>query len=276
MGAPLHVVSAEAEFLAIVRQPRHGYGGGLNPCLDCHTLIVRKAAERMREVGAALVFTGEVLGERPMSQHQIGLDLVERKSGLAGRLLRPLSALHLPPTIPEREGLVDRGRLLDIHGRSRLRQLALARFYGIDKFPPPAGGCLLTLKEPVRRVRDLLAHVPEFSANDFQLAQLGRHFRLSPQARLVVGRDQAENGRLVELAQAGDLFLEVRDGGSPVALLRGPAPDEVLRLAAAITARYSDVRTPTVVVHYGTHYPALDRTAAVERAREELVDSLRI
>lgn len=276
MGVPLHVVDAEEPFLSILRRPRHGYGGGLNPCLDCHVLLLRLAAERMREVGAALVFTGEVLGERPMSQHQIGLDLVERKSGLVGRLLRPLSALLLPPTIPEQEGLVDRSRLLDIQGRRRLRQIELARQYGIADFPPPAGGCCLTNADTSRRLRDLMAHTPDFTANDFYLVRVGRHFRLSPQAKVVVGRDEAENERLVKLGQAGDLFLEVWEGGSPVALLRGPADEPRLRTAAAITARYSDVRAPLVLVHYGPRYPDLDQAIAVERAPQELLEQLRI
>ena len=126
MGVPLSLVDAETEFLAVVRRPKHGYGAGMNPCLDCHALMLRMAAARMREVGASFVFTGEVLDERPMSQHRQGLDLVERKSGLVGRLLRPLSALLLPPTIPEQEGLVDRERLLGISGRRRVEQIALA------------------------------------------------------------------------------------------------------------------------------------------------------
>ncbi len=276
IGVPLHIVDAEEPFLDILRHPRHGYGGGMNPCLDCHVLMVRLAGERMREVGAALVFTGEVLGERPMSQTQLGLDLVERKSGLAGRLLRPLSARLLPPTLPEQEGLVDRSRLLDLQGRRRLRQMALARQYGITDFPPPAGGCCLTNADMARRLRDLLAHTPDFSANDFHLARVGRHFRLSPLARVVVGRDEAENERLVRLGQAGDLFLEVWEGGSPVALLRGPADESALRAAAAITARYSDVRAPLVQVHYGPRYPDLDRTVVVERMAQELLERLRI
>jgi tRNA U34 2-thiouridine synthase MnmA/TrmU len=144
MGVPLSLVDAETEFLALVRRPKHGYGAGMNPCLDCHVLLLHLAAARMREVGASFVFTGEVLGERPMSQHQQGLDLVERKSGLQGRLLRPLSAQLLPPTIPEQEGLVDRDQLLGLSGRRRIAQIALAEQYGIHEYPPPAGGCFLT------------------------------------------------------------------------------------------------------------------------------------
>jgi tRNA-specific 2-thiouridylase len=276
IGVPFCTVSPEQEFFEILRHPRHGYGAGMNPCLDCRILILRHAARHMREVGASFVFTGEVLGERPMSQTRQGLDLVESQAGLPGRLLRPLSARLLPPTIAEEEGLVDRGRLLAIEGRRRQPQLALARQYGIREFPPPAGGCLLTNRESARRVHDLLDHQPDFSPNDFYLLKVGRHFRLSPRARVVAGRDEAENARIVELAQAGDLLFEVPDLGSPVALLRGAADDESIHLAAAITARYSDARATQVLVRYGPVYPDLARTIAVERAPQELLERLRI
>lgn len=276
MGVPLSLVDAETEFLAIVRRPRHGYGAGMNPCLDCHVLLLRMAAARMREVGAAFVFTGEVLDERPMSQHQQGLDLVERKSGLAGRLLRPLSAQLLPPTIPEQEGLVDRGRLLDISGRRRLAQFALARQYGLAGYPPPAGGCFLTKDDSARRLRDVAQHRPEFTRSDFYLVRVGRHFRLSPRARVIVGRGEEENARIAALAEEGDLLFEVPAIGSPVTLLRGDVDEEAIRLAAAITARYSDAHAPRVVVRYGESYPELARQIEVEPAAADWLETIRI
>lgn len=277
MGVPLSLVDAETEFLAVVRRPRHGYGAGMNPCLDCHVLLLRLAAARMREVGAALVFTGEVLDERPMSQHQQGLDLVERKSGLVGRLLRPLSAQLLPPTIPEQAGLVDRGRLLGISGRRRLEQFALARHYGIDAYPPPAGGCFLTKADSARRLRAAMDHRADFSPSDFYLVRLGRHFRLPPRARAVVGRDEGENARIAALAEEGDLLFEVPDIGGPVTLLRGEVNEETVRLAAAITAGHSDARgAPRVVVRYGAAYPDLPLQVEVEPAAREWLDTVRI
>lgn len=276
LGVPLYLITLEEEFFEILRHPRHGYGSGMNPCLDCHILLLRRAAERMREVGASFVFTGEVLGERPMSQHLPALQLVERESGLQGRLLRPLSARLLPPTIPEEEGLVDRSRLLDIRGRSRRVQLELSRRYGLSDFPTPAGGCMLTDPGLSRRVRDLLHYRPNFSRSDFDLLRVGRHFRLSPEAKVVSGRNQEENARLLELAEEGDLFFEVRGLGSPVTLLRGPADEEAIRLAAAITARYSDARASPVRVHYGEHYPELEATVEVEPATEDLLARMRI
>lgn len=276
LGVPLYVVVLEQEFFDILRRPRHGYGSGMNPCVDCHVLLLRQAAERMREVGASFVFTGEVLGERPFSQHRAALELVERKAGLEGRLLRPLSAQLLPPTIPEQEGLVDRSRLLAIQGRWRQPQKELARRFGIERYPHPAGGCFLTNRELARRVRDLLEHTPGFTRSDFELVRLGRHFRLSPKVKIVSGRDERENAHIVALAQEGDLFFEAAGLGSPVTLLRGPADEESIRIAAAITARYSDARADPVAVRYGPVYGRLEQTIAVERAGEEMLDRLRI
>lgn len=276
LGVPLHLVALEEAFFERLRHPDHGYGAGMNPCLDCRILVLSEARERMEEVGAAFVFTGEVVGERPMSQNLQALSLVERRSGLESRLLRPLSAKLLPPTIPEQEGLVDRSRLLDIRGRSRKPQFALAQQYGLADFPSPGGGCVLTDAGFSRRVRDLLAHRPDFGRTDFELLKIGRHFRLSPQAKAVSGRNEAENRRIIELAGVEDLLFEVRGVGSPVTLLRGPAGETAIEESAAITARYSDAAGPYVVVHYGRRYPYLDRTVTVEPARGEWLDRVRV
>ncbi len=275
LGVPLHVVSLEQEFFEILRHPRYGYGSEVNPCIDCHLLLLRRAAERMQEVGASFVFTGEVLGERPMSQHRQALDLVERRAGLQGRLLRPLSARRLAETIPEQEGIVDRSRLLDIEGRWRRRQLDLVEKYGIDEYATPDGGCILTVPDSARRVRDLLKNQPDFAPNDFQLLKVGRHFRLGPRTRLVVGRDERDNSRIVELAQPGDLLFEVLACGSPVTLLRGEIDGEAMHLAAAVTARYSDAQGPQVLVNYG-NAGELGQAMLVERAPQELIEQLRV
>jgi hypothetical protein len=202
--------------------------------------------------------------------------LVERESGLEGRLLRPLSAQLLPLTLPEEEGLVERNRLLAIKGRSRKPQFALAEQYGIDEFPSPGGGCLLTDPGFSRRARDLLAHEPDFDRNDFELLKVGRQFRLSPRARVISGRKKAENERILELAREGDLLFEVRGYGSPITLLRGEAGPEAIATAAAITARYSDAHGIHIVVRYGTSYPDLTRAIIVESAEEALLDRMRL
>jgi hypothetical protein len=276
LAVPLYTVSLEEKFFDRLRDPKHGYGSGMNPCLDCRILVLQEARERMRQLGAAFVFTGEVVGERPMSQNLRAMRLVEQESGLEGRLLRPLSAQLLPPTIVEEEGLIDRSRLLAIKGRSRKPQFALAEKYGIADFPTPGGGCLLTDPGFSRRAEDLLNHMPEFDRNDFDLLKVGRQFRVSSSTKVVSGRKKAENERILELAREGDLLFEVRGYGSPITLLRGEADPEAIATAAAITARYSDAPGLHIVVRYGSSYPDLTRAIIVEPAENDLLDRLRV
>ena len=264
------------EFFRVIRQPKHGYGRGMNPCLDCRILMFSRARERMEETGAAFVFTGEVLGQRPMSQHRQAMRIIERESGLEGRLLRPLSARLMEPTIPELEGTVDREKLEAIQGRSRKPQMAMADEHGLADYPCPAGGCMLTDPGFARRMRDLVAFGPEFDLGDVNLLKTGRHFRLTPAAKAVVGRNEGENRLLGSLARPGDLLFEVKQCGSPVGLLRGQADTREICLTAAITARYSDAQDADVEVHYGTDYAALDRTLLVEPLEEEELTGLRL
>lgn len=277
-GIPLQVIGLVEEFFQVVRKPRYGYGSGMNPCLDCRILMFSKARERMEEVGAAFVFTGEVLGERPMSQRREAMRLIERESGLDGRLLRPLSARLLPPTLPEKEGLIDRHKLLAIGGRSRKPQMALAEQYHIADYPCPAGGCRLTDPGFARRMRDLLRYQEDFDLNDVNLLKVGRHFRLSPEVKVVVGRDQEENRRLLALAKEGDILLEVQDWGSPVTLLRGQASEREIHLAAAIIVRYSDApaEKQEVVVRYGLDYATLDGILRASPLEEDQLEGLRV
>ncbi len=246
-GFACHTLAVVDEFLDRIRAPRYGYGSGMNPCLDCRILMFSKARQRMVETGADFVFTGEVVGERPMSQRLDAMRIIERESGLQGYLLRPLSAKLLPPTVPEQRGLVDRDRLLDIQGRSRKPQMALAEAHGITDYPCPAGGCLLTDRGFARRMRDLVEYVPRFDLNDVNLLKVGRHFRLTPDAKAVVGRDEGENTRIAALAHPGDLLLEVEGWGSPTTLVRGPTGTEEIGVAASMTVRYSDAPGRAVV-----------------------------
>jgi tRNA-specific 2-thiouridylase len=237
---PIKVMNKGVEYLEIVRNPRHGYGKGMNPCVDCRIFLLRKAKEYMAESGADFVFTGEVLGQRPMSQRRHTLSIIERESGLAGLLLRPLSAKHFEPTIPEQEGWVDRNRLLAIQGRSRKEQMQLAAELDVTNYPCPAGGCLLTELSFVSKVRDVFAHKEELDPRDFRLLKLGRHFRLSPAAKLIVGRDDGENMLLENAVKPGEATLRWLDGGSPLALLVGNYTDDViLETAAKIVLRYT-------------------------------------
>jgi tRNA U34 2-thiouridine synthase MnmA/TrmU len=274
-GIPCKTISVTDEFFDVIRHPAHGYGSGMNPCLDCRILMFSKARQRMEETGADFVFTGEVLGERPMSQRRDAMRIIQRESGLDGRLLRPLCAKLLPPTIPEEGGLVDRERLLEISGRSRKPQMALAEAHGINDYPCPAGGCLLTDPGFARRMKDLVQRTASFGLNDVNLLKVGRHFRLSPAAKAVVGRNEGENQRITALARPGDLLLEVQGWGSPVTLLRGQAGADVIRTAAAITVRYSDA-PGLATVRYGPTDEPSSKRIRVTPLGEEALQALRI
>ncbi len=240
-GIKLKVINVAQEYIEMVKDPRHGYGRNMNPCIDCRIFMQKKAKEYMKEIDASFVITGEVLGQRPMSQRRDALAIIERDSGLKGLVLRPLSAKLLKPTIPEERGWVDRERLLEISGRSRKVQMDLAKEYKIGDYPCPAGGCLLTDSEFAKRMRDLLEH-SALSLNDINLLKVGRHFRLSSWAKIVVGRDKEENGRLLRLAQAEDLVFKVVNFPGPITIARGSMRPEAIEKAAALTARYSKAK----------------------------------
>src|SRR5512133_595539 len=233
-----------SEYLDMLVHPRWGYGANANPCVDCRVFMMRKAREIMLAEGADFVFTGEVLGQRPKSQRRDTLRIVERESGLDGRLLRPLSALLLPPTIPEQEGVIDREKLLDISGRSRLRQIALARELGVTDYPQPAGGCCFLTDESFARkffdvldAREAAGAERRLDRDDVVLLSTGRHFRLSPRAKLVVGRTEVENA-LLEHHVEGRARLEAKGVLGAVALVEGTPTWEERVLAARIVARY--------------------------------------
>jgi len=239
-GIPLTVKPIFGEYMTMLRNPPAGYGKQMNPCMDCHTLMFRLAGEIMAARGFDFLFSGEVLGQRPMSQTKPSLRYVEKHSGLGGHILRPLSARLLPETIPEQQGLVDRERLLDIHGRGRKGQIALARQFGISDYPAPAGGCLLTEKGFSARLKDFLDHRPEAAENEIHLLKFGRHFRLNPHAKLIVGRTEADNESILRHHDpAQDVVIDVRDYPSPIGLLSGGADERTVFLAASICVGYS-------------------------------------
>jgi tRNA U34 2-thiouridine synthase MnmA/TrmU len=240
IGLPLVVLNITEEHLRMLHAPRYGYGRNMNPCIDCHTLMLQIAGRRMEEEGADFLFTGEVLGQRPMSQGRQSLVLVAKNSGYPDRILRPLSARLLPETAPEREGKVDRSRLLDIQGRSRKLQMEMAARFGITSYPPPAGGCLLTDPLFTKRLRDLFTHDPGHGVRDIELLKIGRHFRLDEKTKAVVGRNAADNGAIERLALAGDALLRVAQFPGPSVLIPGGGVPETRLLAARLCARYSD------------------------------------
>jgi tRNA U34 2-thiouridine synthase MnmA/TrmU len=242
LGIPLKVLNVSEEYLGVVKDPKHGYGRNMNPCIDCRIFMLKKAKAHMEDSGAAFIVTGEVLGQRPMSQRKDVMRLIEKEAGLEGFILRPLSAKVLPATVPEREGWVDREKLLKIQGRSRKAQMGLAENYGIHDYPCPAGGCLLTDPGFAKRMKDLMVHDPDFSLNDVHLLKMGRHFRFSPGAKLVVGRQEEENQKIQTFAQREDILLRVPSFPGPLSLLRGKLDDKDIEKAAAITAHYSKAK----------------------------------
>jgi tRNA U34 2-thiouridine synthase MnmA/TrmU len=273
LGVPLKIVSLGRDYLKIVRKPRYGYGKNMNPCIDCRILMLKKAKKFAKETGAQFIFTGEVLGERPMSQSLKALKAIEEEAGLKGKILRPLSAKFLPKTEAEKKGLVDRDRLLDIRGRSRKRQLALAKEFGITEYESPAGGCLLTYKEFSAKLRDLFRHKKRISMADLELLKIGRHFRLG-ENKIIVGRNREENEKLLKLKNRNDYFFEAQGCGSPTTLLQGPKTRQAIEKAAQLTAYYSDQKTGKVHVKYGRG--KLEKSIMVERPAGEEVQQLRI
>ncbi len=246
---PIEVRDAGEAYLRMVLNPRHGYGKRANPCIDCRIFMIHGAADYMRERGGHFVFTGEVLNQRPMSQHMQALRLIEKECGIPGYLLRPLSAKHLPPTIPEQLGWVDREKLLGISGRSRKHQIAYGESRDLHDYPQPSGGCCFLADENfARRFHDKKENSrPEtLRKEDMILLKVGRHFRLSPEVKIIVARDEGENHFLMRLNAPG-WQLEAVDCGSPITLVEGEPDGELMRLIAAITARYSSRRSEPLV-----------------------------
>ncbi|MFW6006168.1 MAG: hypothetical protein ACOC9A_01855 [Candidatus Bipolaricaulota bacterium] len=233
----------EKEYLELIKSPEHGYGSAMNPCLDCRTLVLREAKKYMEEISADFVITGEVLGQRPMTQRKDTMDLIKKESGLGKRLLRPLSAKLLSPSLPEERGWVDRDKLLDIEGRSRKVQLELAEQLGINHYSQPAGGCLLTEEEFGHRLQELfdLKGRAEVTVDEVKLLRHGRHFRLREGAKAIIGRNEEENKQLSNFSP-NFWSLRIADFPGPLTLVTEEATEAELTMAARLTARYSQGR----------------------------------
>lgn len=254
-GVKLHIIDMRKgklfqEYIQLVKKPRFGYGCAINPCIDCRVMMLKKAKKLLKRIGAGFIVTGEVLDERPMSQTRRVLELIEKESGLEGMVVRPLSAKLLPETEPERRRWVRREKMCGIMGRRRKPQLELAKRFGLKGFPMPGGGCLLCEKEYARKLADLLKHKKRVGVKDVELLKVGRHFRLG-ESKIVVGRNEEENKLLLKMKGRGDYVFEVPDCGSPITLLQGRKTNEAVRLAAELTAAYSDAGEGRVAVGYG-------------------------
>lgn len=233
----------EEDYTQLIKYPTFDYGSGVNPCIDCRIYILKLAKQVMTDIGAKFVLTGEVLGQRPMTQNKDSLALITRESGLEDRLLRPLSAKLLPPTLPEQKGWINRHELLGIEGRSRKLQLELADQYGLEEYHQPAGGCLLTEEAFRRRVQDLFDYLgrEQTSPIDLKLLKYGRHFRLSEVGKAIVGRDEEENDKLKRFLHRR-WGIRLKNFPGPLTLISEGLEKNLIQTAARITARYSQGR----------------------------------
>ncbi|MHB9028095.1 MAG: hypothetical protein ACYC9O_04960 [Candidatus Latescibacterota bacterium] len=238
LGISVKVVSGGKEYLELMKRPRFGRGSGMNACIDCRIHLFSHARTEMEAWDADFIATGEVLDERPMSQRRKTLELIDRESGLEGYILRPLSAKLLPPTVPEQKGLVCREQLRAIQGRRRIPQFELAKELGITEYLCPGGGCLLTDPEYAERFRDLLSYAPDFGMEDVNLLKIGRHFRLESGAKVVVGRNEAENTAIEGFLAPGDIFITPSGDPGPSVLCRDCVEDD-RELAAALAAVFT-------------------------------------
>ena len=250
LHVPLKTISVGEEYLRIVRKPRFGYGKNMNPCVDCRIFMLKKAKKYAKEMGASFIFTGEVLGQRPMSQQLRTLGIIEKEAGLKDQIVRPLSAKLLPPTEAEKRGLVKRDKFLEIEGRARKTQLKLAQELNVTDYSCPSGGCLLTYREFACKLRDLFDRKKRVSLRDVQLLKIGRHFRFGKN-KIIVGRNEAENHLLLRMRMASDYCFEAQNTGSPMTLLQGPKTRTAIEKAAELTAYHSDKKLGDLSVRFG-------------------------
>ena len=240
LNVNLKTVYLGDEYIEMLKHPKHGIGAGFNPCIDCRSMMFDAAKKHMEEIGAEFIISGEVLGQRPMSQHAPALRTIEKESDLVGKIVRPLSAALLPETDPEKDGLIKRENLGMIRGRTRRNQLDMAKKYGIENPPNAGGGCLLTEPHFGIKAKDLFSHTENPTINDIDLLKIGRHFRLDEETKFIVGRNKDENEMIKAISLPGDILLEAKDFVGPVSILRGSNAKKHLKFASSITLRYSD------------------------------------
>jgi tRNA U34 2-thiouridine synthase MnmA/TrmU len=230
------------KFLDIVKNPKYGHGKNMNPCVDCRILMLREAKQFMDLTGADFLITGEVLGQRPMSQRKDCFPLIDKEADVKGLVVRPLCGKLLPPTAPEQAGLITRDMLYDFNGRTRKPQMALAEEFGLTEYPAPAGGCLLTDPNYSYKLKDLFDHTKDPDYRDINFLRLGRHFRFSADCKIVVGRNKEENEQIKSLANKDGYLLRVLGHGSPLTAILGNASSDAISTAASLCVRYSDAR----------------------------------
>lgn len=270
---PLKVVDFSEEHFKMLKKPKHGYGKNMNPCIDCHAMMMSYTGRLLKELEADFIVTGEVLNQRPMSQTRSSLDIVKKESGFEDFILRPLCAKNLPPTKMELEGLVDREQLLDISGRSRKRQMELAEKWGIIDYPSPAGGCKLTEPGFSGRLRDLLNDNKDCSFRDVEILNYGRHFRIRDGIKIISTRDQEEGKAIAPLIKKDDYIFEPLNYSGSTIILQGEPSNDDIRVAAEICARYSKERDEKQAsVKYRRASDKSYNTIEVEPAKDSEID----
>jgi hypothetical protein len=275
-AVPIIVIHKGMDYIKMVENPPHGHGSAMNACIDCRIYMLRKVKEMMPELGASFVITGEVLGQRPMSQQRHTVRLIEKESGLQDLILRPLSAQHFEPTLPEREGIVDRNKLLNISGRGRKPQFELAENPGVTDYPCPAGGCLLTDKVIAARLRDLFDHTSDYNHTDLVLLTIGRHYRLHPDLKIILGRNQEENERLISLAKDGQRIFEPENFRGPTILAAGRLDEEREADIGAMIAAHSQDTKPSYKIKKTTHGEEKSSVFEADKKPRETWDDLRL
>ncbi|GMT42922.1 MAG: hypothetical protein IEMM0002_1333 [bacterium] len=266
------------EYIDMLRAPKYGYGKHLNPCIDCRIMMFRQAGRVMAEIGARFIFTGEVIGQRPMSQMKNRLNKIENESGLKGLIVRPLSAALLPPTIPEIEGLINREEMLAISGRSRKPQMELGRELGVpEENLCSSGGCLLTDRHFAARMKDLIDYTKNPTIKETRMLRIGRHFRVSDGSKVIVGRNEMENEKIAKMAPTGSTLIRVLDYGSPCVLVIGKGENGCLDMAGRIAARYSDApKNSEVEVEITTAGSDETKTVKVFSLDDEKLSEIRV
>jgi len=270
LGIKTYYLQKEDDYLEVIKSPKFGYGKNLNPCIDCRIYILKKAKIFAKKINADFIFTGEVVDQRPKSQNLKALRIIEEESDLKGKLLRPLSALLLKPTILEEKGIIDRKKLLGIKGRSRKKQLELAKIHKLLNEYNACGGCLLTEKEFANRMRDYLKYSKNPTMEGVKLLKYGRHFRYNG-SKIIVGRNELENNFLLHLKGPDEIVMEAFNVKGPVTLIQGNVEEEAISFAAKLTLRYSDALKSQGKVIYGKIPKDLKENIIVEKATQELL-----
>lgn len=270
---PLKVVDFSKEHFQIVKEPKFGYGKNMNPCIDCHSLMMNYSGKLLKELEADFIITGEVLNQRPMSQNRSALDIVKKHSGFSDKILRPLCAKNLLPTAMELSGLVNREALLDILGRGRKVQMELAEKWGIKEYPSPAGGCKLTEPNYSKRLKELLDHVKEPTYRELELLKYGRHFRISSDAKIISTRTEEEGEEIKKYLDERDLVFSVSNyNGSTIVIIGNPTKEDI-EFAAKVTARYSKGRAENMLeIRYGYFNKEKNNFIELASATEEEIN----